>query len=116
MQYSKSLVLLVRQIISNSETDSAYDLLTAVRIVLHVENASSFRLVVSLVYYGLALGSSSLAGSPFINLAIAGLVELPGGLFVYLTIERFGRRVILTGCMAMSGVACLLIPAIPTGE
>lgn len=76
----------------------------------------SFRVVVSMVYYGLALGSSDLAGNPFINLALAGLVELPALILMYFTLDRFGRRVIQTGSLALSGVACLLVPAIPSGE
>lgn len=76
----------------------------------------SFRVVVTLVYYGLVLGSSDLAGSPFLNVALSGLVELPACLFVYLTLDRFGRRVIQAGSLAVSGVACLMVTTIPTGE
>ena len=77
---------------------------------------STYRLVIALVYYGLSLGSSSLHGSPYLNLFISGIVEIPGLLFAYWLSNRFGRRVSLAVNTGGGGVACLLTLVVPASE
>ena len=47
-----------------------------------------FRLVISMVYYGLALNAGSLAGDIFLNNAMNAMVEIIGHFFVQFTLER----------------------------
>nr|XP_026695296.1 organic cation transporter protein-like [Ciona intestinalis] len=61
----------------------------------------------SLVYYGLSLNAGSLAGDDFVNNTLNGVVEFGAYLFVILTMDRFGRRIILCICLLTGGVACL---------
>ncbi|XP_067665107.1 organic cation transporter protein-like [Haliotis asinina] len=46
----------------------------------------------SLVYYGLYMTSSALAGNRYLNYFCNSVVEVPAALLIYLTLERFGRK------------------------
>lgn len=60
------------------------------------------------VYYGLSWNTNNLGGNVFINVLISGAVEFPAYTFLLLTLNRWGRRTILCGCMMAAGVALLL--------
>ncbi|XP_033230040.1 organic cation transporter protein-like [Belonocnema kinseyi] len=65
-------------------------------------------------YYGLSWGSSKLSENEFVTFVISGVVEIPAYFFLIFTLNRWGRKVILCGCMIASGlflVATLLVPA-----
>lgn len=64
-------------------------------------------LVNSGTYYGLSWQSSSLGGNDYMNFFFSGLVEVPAYTFLIFTLDRWGRKVILCGCMIISGVALL---------
>ena len=74
---------------------------------------SSRRLVNALVYYGLALNTENLAGSPYINFCLAGAVEIPAYLICILLLNRVGRRGPLIVAMYLGGVACIISGALP---
>ncbi|XP_071100668.1 solute carrier family 22 member 3-like [Haliotis cracherodii] len=46
----------------------------------------------SLVYYGLYMTSSTLAGNRYLNYFFNSVVEVPAALLIFLTLERFGRK------------------------
>jgi len=69
--------------------------------------------VVCLVFYGLSLGASNLAGDPYLNFATMGLVEVPAFIFIILTFWRIGRRTILCASFGITGVVLLLRLVIP---
>ncbi|KAL8620712.1 hypothetical protein ACOMHN_067275 [Nucella lapillus] len=46
----------------------------------------------SLTYYGITLLSSSLAGNPYLNFFLGGLIEIPSGGVMWLGLSRFGRK------------------------
>ena len=49
--------------------------------------------VVAMAYYGLSLNAASLApGDAFLNFLLVALVEAPGYLLSYFTMEKCGRR------------------------
>ena len=75
-----------------------------------------FRFVNSVVYYGLALNTSNLGGSDYINFFIAGAVEFPALIFYQFSTQYFGRRKTLAGTMVMGGLSLLCIAAIPNGK
>ncbi|XP_066583217.1 organic cation transporter protein isoform X2 [Prorops nasuta] len=71
-------------------------------------------LVNSGTYYGLSWHASDLGGNDYINFLISGFVEVPAYTFLIFTLNRWGRKIILCGCMLISGIsllATLIIPA-----
>ncbi|TMW53321.1 hypothetical protein DOY81_001621 [Sarcophaga bullata] len=60
------------------------------------------------VYYGLSWNTNNLGGNVFLNFLVSGAVEIPAYSFLLLTLNRWGRRTILCGCMIAAGVALLL--------
>ncbi|XP_014220696.1 organic cation transporter protein [Trichogramma pretiosum] len=70
-------------------------------------------LVNSGTYYGLSWNASSLGGNDYVNFVISGLVEVPAYTFLIFTLNRWGRKIILCGCMIVSGsilVGTLFVP------
>lgn len=67
-------------------------------------------------YYALSWNTSNLGGNDIINFVIAGAVEIPGYLFLLFTLNRWGRRNILCGCMLAAGTLLLLTWAVPDGN
>lgn len=68
-----------------------------------------------LVYYGLSLGVSRLGTNLFLTQFIFGLVEIPARSLVLLVLP-LSRRLSQSGFLAVGGVACLLMLAIPAGR
>lgn len=70
--------------------------------------------VISGTYYGLSWSTgSSLSGDPVLNHVLSGAVEVPGYLFLLLTLNRFGRKKILAGNLIFAGSTLLLSIAVP---
>ena len=69
----------------------------------------------SLGYYGLSLNSPNLGVSVYVSFAISGGIELPSYIFVFLTLNRIGRRPIIAGLFFLGAVALLLTMAVPEG-
>lgn len=64
-------------------------------------------------YYALSWNTNNLGGNDILNFVISGAVEIPAYLFLLLTLNRWGRRNILCGCMLMAGTLLLLTMAVP---
>lgn len=64
-------------------------------------------------YYALSWNTGNLGGNMILNFVISGAVEIPGYLFLLFTLNRWGRRNILCGCMLVAGVLLLLTMAVP---
>ncbi|XP_064595471.1 solute carrier family 22 member 3-like isoform X2 [Liolophura sinensis] len=56
-----------------------------------------------LLYYGLLLMSSSLAGDRFMNVLLSGAVEIPAYILCLFVLDRFGRKSCLLGFHVLSG-------------
>jgi len=69
--------------------------------------------VVCLVFYGLSLNASNLAGDPYLNFASMGLVEMPAFIFIMLTFWRIGRRTTLCASFTITGIVLMLRLIIP---
>ncbi|KAK7791369.1 hypothetical protein R5R35_007908 [Gryllus longicercus] len=65
-------------------------------------------------YYGLSWNTSNLGGNDYINFFISGAVEIPAYSFLLLTLNRWGRKTILCGCMLLGGISLLLTIAVPS--
>lgn len=67
----------------------------------------------SATYYGLSWNTNNLGGNDLLNFVISGAVEFPAYIFLLLTLNRWGRRSILCGCMLVAGSMLLLTVVIP---
>ncbi|XP_029299281.1 solute carrier family 22 member 13 [Cottoperca gobio] len=65
-----------------------------------------------LVYYGLSLGVSRLGTNLYLTQFVFGLVEIPARSLVLLVLP-FSRRLSQSAFLAVGGLACLLILAVP---
>ncbi|XP_050086267.1 organic cation transporter protein-like [Anopheles aquasalis] len=70
----------------------------------------------SLTYYGLSWNTNNLGGNPLLNFVISGAVEIPAYSFLLLTLNRWGRRTILCGCMIFAGTMLLATMAVPQSQ
>nr|CAB3266150.1 organic cation transporter protein-like [Phallusia mammillata] len=61
----------------------------------------------SFVYYGISLNAGSLAGDIFVNNTLNGVFEFASYVFCWLTLDRIGRRRLLSGMYFVSGVGLL---------
>jgi hypothetical protein len=68
-----------------------------------------FRFVSSSVYYGLNFNTRNLAGDRYMNIFIAGLVEIPALVFVLLVNNKIGRRRTISILMTLAGISCFSI-------
>ncbi|KAF1381386.1 hypothetical protein PFLUV_G00153400 [Perca fluviatilis] len=65
-----------------------------------------------LVYYGLSLGVSKLGTNLYLTQFVFGLIEIPARSLVLLVLP-FSRRLSQSGFLAVGGLACLLMLAVP---
>ncbi|TMS18155.1 Solute carrier family 22 member 13 [Larimichthys crocea] len=65
-----------------------------------------------LVYYGLSLGVSRLGTDLYLTQFVYGLIEIPARSLVLLVLP-FSRRLAQSGFLAVGGLACLLMLAVP---
>jgi OCT family organic cation transporter-like MFS transporter 4/5 len=70
----------------------------------------------NITYYGLSWNTNNLGGNPYINFVISGAVEIPAYTFLLLTLNRWGRKFVMCGCMITAGLALLLTMAVPDGK
>ncbi|XP_034941368.1 organic cation transporter protein [Chelonus insularis] len=73
-------------------------------------------LVNSGTYYGLSWNVNNLGGNDYINFLILGAVEVPAYTFLLLSLDRWGRKIILCGCMIVSGICLLGTLLVPAGH
>lgn len=64
-------------------------------------------------YYGLSWSTNNLGGNPLINFVISGFVEIPAYSFLLLTLNRWGRKTILVGCMIFGGITLISTIFVP---
>lgn len=64
-------------------------------------------------YYGLSWNTSNLGSNDLLNFVISGAVEFPAYTFLLFTLNRWGRKTILCGCMLAAGTMLLLTMTVP---
>lgn len=65
-------------------------------------------------YYGLSWNTNNLGDNVLLNFVISGAVEIPAYMFLLFTLNKWGRRSILCGCMLVAGTSLLLTIAVPS--
>nr|CAD7197330.1 unnamed protein product [Timema douglasi] len=73
-------------------------------------------LVCGFCFYGLAQYMGHLGGDIFVNIAVSGLIEMPGCVVCIYFMGRFGRRNTMISSQMLAATACLLIAVVPQGE
>lgn len=75
-----------------------------------------FRFVNSTAYYGLSWSTSTLGGNQFLVFNLAGLVEFPAYTFLLLTLNRWGRKINISGFLILAGLALLATLVVPKSK
>lgn len=70
----------------------------------------------SMTYYGLSWNTSNLGGNEYLNFVVSGAVEIPAYTFLLFTLNKWGRKAILCGCMVTAGIALLLTMVVPESQ
>lgn len=67
----------------------------------------------SATYYGLSWNTNNLGGNDVLNFVVSGAVEYPAYTLLLLTLNKWGRRNILCGCMIVAGTMLILTIFVP---
>ncbi|XP_078604963.1 organic cation transporter protein-like [Branchiostoma floridae x Branchiostoma japonicum] len=66
---------------------------------------------VSGVYYGLIVGTTDLAGDPYVNFALSAVLEIGLTILGWAANERWGRKPVIAGSALFAGTGCLVSAA-----
>lgn len=66
----------------------------------------------SIAYYGLTLNMGNLVGNPFVMLFLSGVLEIPAYILIIFTMDRTGRRCMISTFMMIGGLCCICAAAI----
>lgn len=61
----------------------------------------------SIAYYGLTLNTGNLVSNPYLTLFLSAVMEVPACILVIFTLDRTGRRCLVSACMMIGGVCCI---------
>lgn len=89
-------------------SESLLDLLRRPRLSCRLVVVFLCWFVITMIYYGLSMNASSLAGDVYVNFALLSLCEVPGYTLSYLGMAWLGRRASLSSSLLVGGVACLV--------
>ncbi|GIY21168.1 organic cation transporter protein [Caerostris extrusa] len=76
-------------------------------------NVNYLWVVNSFMYYGLSFNTNDLAGNPYLNFFLAGVLEFPSYVVLFWGIKKWGRRPTLIALMMVGGTACAAIAFVP---
>ncbi|KAK4873054.1 hypothetical protein RN001_015083 [Aquatica leii] len=99
----------------SSKTYSVIDLFKTPRLRKIVFLLILIWMAISLVFDGHVRNVGSLGLNIFLTFTIACATELPADTFLTLTLDKWGRRWLAFGTMAMSGIFSLLATVVPYG-
>lgn len=68
------------------------------------------------IYYGLSLNSVAFAGDKYVNFILVAVVEIPAHFLTWLLTDYVGRKATLSGSFIFSGLFCLAIQFLPSGN
>uniref|UniRef100_A0A7E4V4J7 MFS domain-containing protein n=1 Tax=Panagrellus redivivus TaxID=6233 RepID=A0A7E4V4J7_PANRE len=63
--------------------------------------------VVSMAYYGMSMKPDILGNNPYVNFIAGGIFEIPASVFMFLTVDRLGRKPLLIGGLTTAGLTLL---------
>uniref|UniRef100_A0A2A4K5P1 Major facilitator superfamily (MFS) profile domain-containing protein n=1 Tax=Heliothis virescens TaxID=7102 RepID=A0A2A4K5P1_HELVI len=80
-------------------------------IISRMAVVSFWWISVTMIYYGLSINSVSLMGNKYVNYILTSLVEIPGALLCFVTLDRFGRKTSIMTSFFLCGLSLLVLPA-----
>ena len=105
----RELVTFKKQSETGSETqESMVDLLRRPVLTCRLLVVFLCWFVITMIYYGLSMNASSLAGDVYVNFALLSLCEIPGYTISYVGMTWLGRKASLSSSLLVGGVACLI--------
>ncbi|XP_078606235.1 organic cation transporter protein-like [Branchiostoma floridae x Branchiostoma japonicum] len=63
------------------------------------------------VYFGLIVGTTDLAGDPYVNFALGAALEIGLAILGWAGMERWGRKPVIAGSALLAGTGCLVTAA-----
>ena len=72
--------------------------------------------MISLVYYGLGLSSTTLGGDIFLNFTLVAFMEVLGNIAVAFIINHWGRKTTLVMGFILAAFGCLGIGFLPNSD
>jgi len=75
-----------------------------------------FRFVNSTAYYGLSWSTSTLGGNQYFVFNLFGIVEFPAYIFLLATLNKWGRKINISGFLILAGLALLATLAVPKSK
>ncbi|XP_059506610.1 organic cation/carnitine transporter 2-like isoform X6 [Stegostoma tigrinum] len=72
-----------------------------------------WRLILAIGYYGLSLNTPNLHGDDYLNCFFAGAIEIPANLAAWLFLQKFSRKLSLSGSLFFGGIVLFFIQLIP---
>lgn len=92
---------------------SYLDLFRSTKVMVLTAVLGALWATIALVYYTVALESSSLGGDMYQSFAILAIVDFPGYLTTLYVINRFGRKKTVLFCLMITGIFIGAIAALP---
>jgi len=92
-------------------SETLVDIIKSRTMALRFLNSCFCWMVVTMVYYGLSLNATNLAGNPYTNFILVSLVEIPGYSLSYFTMEKIGRKKSTALSLLIGGGCCLISSA-----
>lgn len=74
------------------------------------------RISITLVYYGLSISATNIAGDKYLNFILVSLIEIPACILYWLVMEGMPRKMSLSYMFLLSGVTCVLYNLTSEGE
>ncbi|XP_029162417.1 organic cation transporter protein [Nylanderia fulva] len=97
----------VQREIKEEKSEGALDLFRTPNLRKKTLNVCFNWFANSIAYYGLTLNTGNLVSNPYLTLFLSAVMELPAAILVIFTLDRTGRRFLVSACMMIGGVCCI---------
>ncbi|XP_025207592.1 solute carrier family 22 member 5-like [Melanaphis sacchari] len=102
----------------NDENDAKYvsilkDVIGSPTMLCRLIRCSLVWIAITLVYYGLTICATDIAGDKYLNFSLASFVEIPACLLNWLIMERMSRKMSLSCMFVLSGLSSVLYNSVP---
>ncbi|XP_025418680.1 solute carrier family 22 member 5-like, partial [Sipha flava] len=98
---------------SESNVSIMKDMIRSPTIFWRMIRCSYVWIAATLVYYGLTIGATDIAGDKYLNFSLASFVEIPACLLNWAIMEGMSRKNSLCCVLVLSGVTCFLYILLP---
>ncbi|XP_050537515.1 solute carrier family 22 member 21-like isoform X2 [Daktulosphaira vitifoliae] len=97
----------------DSKSSILKDIIRSPTILFRTVRCSIVWIGITLVYYGLSINATDIAGDKYINFMLVTFIELPACLIYWLVTEGMTRKMSLATTCLLSGVTCVLYNMTP---